>query len=144
MLFNIFMSQTLTDDFGGLHKNMNCTFPLTIKIPERRQWRHFVVFIVTFEHISHLFLVLLLLPQTMLLFSGYRGLDPAFLHVKILYESLKTKRRVWINFPFLNCLIKKTFFTVKLEHKYKRNKNKNNNWKFSKLSKLQLMHFALW
>ena len=22
------MRQTLTDDFGGLHKNMNCAFPL--------------------------------------------------------------------------------------------------------------------
>ena len=27
VLFNIFMRQTLTDDFGGLHKNMNCAFP---------------------------------------------------------------------------------------------------------------------
>ena len=29
VLFNTFMRQTLTDDFGGLHKNMNCAFPLT-------------------------------------------------------------------------------------------------------------------
>ena len=28
---------------------------LTVKTPKRRQWRHFVVFIVNFEHISHLF-----------------------------------------------------------------------------------------
>ena len=28
VLFNIFMRQTLTDDFWGLHKNMNCAFPL--------------------------------------------------------------------------------------------------------------------
>ena len=28
VLFNIFMRQTLTDYFGGLHKNMNCAFPL--------------------------------------------------------------------------------------------------------------------
>ena len=34
---------------------------LTIKIPERRQWRHSGVFIVKFEHISHLVLVFLLL-----------------------------------------------------------------------------------
>ena len=26
MLFNIFMRQTLTNDFWGLHKNINCTF----------------------------------------------------------------------------------------------------------------------
>ena len=34
---------------------------LTIKTPERRQWRFSGVFIVNFEHISHLVLVLLLL-----------------------------------------------------------------------------------
>ena len=28
VLFNIFMKQTLTDDFWGLHKNMNCAFSL--------------------------------------------------------------------------------------------------------------------
>ena len=28
MLFHIIMWQTLTDDFLGLHKNMNCAFPL--------------------------------------------------------------------------------------------------------------------
>ena len=28
VLFNVFMRQTLTNDFWGLHKNMNCTFPL--------------------------------------------------------------------------------------------------------------------
>ena len=30
VLFNIFIRQTLTDDFWGLHKNMNCAFPLTM------------------------------------------------------------------------------------------------------------------
>ena len=29
VLFNIFMRQTLSDDFWGLHKNMNCAFPLS-------------------------------------------------------------------------------------------------------------------
>ena len=28
VLFNILMRETITNDFGGLHKNMNCTFPL--------------------------------------------------------------------------------------------------------------------
>ena len=32
---------------------------LTIKIPARRQWRHSGIFIVNFEHISHLVLVFL-------------------------------------------------------------------------------------
>ena len=34
---------------------------LTIKIPERRKWRRFGIFIVNFEHNSHLALVFLLL-----------------------------------------------------------------------------------
>ena len=34
---------------------------LIIKTPERRDWRRSGVFIVNFEHISHLILVLLLL-----------------------------------------------------------------------------------
>ena len=38
---------------------------LTIKIPERRQWRRSGVFIVTFEHILHLALVFLLLSLNM-------------------------------------------------------------------------------
>ena len=32
VLFNIFMRQTLTDDFWGLHKNINCAFPLSLII----------------------------------------------------------------------------------------------------------------
>ena len=28
MFFKIIMRQALTNDFPGLHKNMNCTFPL--------------------------------------------------------------------------------------------------------------------
>ena len=34
---------------------------LTIKTPEQRQWRHFSVFIVIFEHISHRVLAFLLI-----------------------------------------------------------------------------------
>ena len=34
---------------------------LTIKAPERRQWRRTGVFIVNFEHISHIALMCLLL-----------------------------------------------------------------------------------
>ena len=37
---------------------------LIIKTPERRHWRHSGVFIVNFEHISHLVLVFLLLTLT--------------------------------------------------------------------------------
>ena len=38
---------------------------LIIKTPERPQWRRSGVFIVNFEHISHLFLVFLLLTLNM-------------------------------------------------------------------------------
>ena len=41
-----------------------CT-KLTIKAPERRQWRRSGVFIINFVHISHLVLVFLLLTLNM-------------------------------------------------------------------------------
>ena len=34
---------------------------LTIKIPERRQWRRSGIFIINFEHVPHLVLVFFLL-----------------------------------------------------------------------------------
>ena len=43
---------------------------LTIKTPERRQWRHFGTFIDNFEHTSHLFLVFLLLTLNKLMLDG--------------------------------------------------------------------------
>ena len=46
---------------------------LTIKTPKRRHWRHCGVFMVNFQPMSHLFLVLLLLTLRRWLFAGYRG-----------------------------------------------------------------------
>ena len=43
---------------------------LTIKIPKRRQWCRSGIFIVNFEHISHLVLDFLLLTLNMLLPNG--------------------------------------------------------------------------
>ena len=43
---------------------------LTMKIPERRQWRRSGIFIVNFEHISHLVIVFLLLILNMQLPAG--------------------------------------------------------------------------
>ena len=43
---------------------------LTIKVPERRQWRRSGIFIVNFEHISNLVLVFLLLNLNMQLRAG--------------------------------------------------------------------------
>ena len=35
-LFNIFIRQTLADDFWGLHKNMNCAFPFKNTLDEEK------------------------------------------------------------------------------------------------------------
>ena len=48
---------------------------LTIKIPERRQWRCSGVFIVNFRHISYLSLVFQLLNLNRRLFSGMTNLN---------------------------------------------------------------------
>ena len=40
---------------GTLEKGVNCVLKLTIKTPERRHWLRSGVFIITFEHIGHLF-----------------------------------------------------------------------------------------
>ena len=45
----------------NIRKRAEICSNLKIKTPERRQWRRSGGFIVNFEHISHLFLVLLLL-----------------------------------------------------------------------------------
>ena len=44
---------------------------LTIKTPEQRHWHRFSVFIVKFEHISHLALAFLLLTLNMQLPAGF-------------------------------------------------------------------------
>ena len=44
---------------------------LTIKTPERRHWRRSGVLIINFEHISHLFLMLLLLALNKQMLPGF-------------------------------------------------------------------------
>ena len=48
---------------GNRNARLRCEIcsKLTIKIPERHQWRRFEIFIVNFEHISYLALAFLLL-----------------------------------------------------------------------------------
>ena len=48
-----------------LEQDVKYAHSLTIETPERHQWRHSGVFIVNFEHISHLLLVFLLLTLNM-------------------------------------------------------------------------------
>ena len=45
----------------NIRKKCEICLKLTIKTPERLHWRRSCVFIVNFEHISHLFLVFLVL-----------------------------------------------------------------------------------
>ena len=56
---------------------------LAIKTSERRQWRLSDVFIVNFEHISHLVLVFLLLTLNMQLLAGLDWNDPARINVPL-------------------------------------------------------------
>ena len=44
-----------------LEQGAKCVLSLTVKTAERRHWDRSAIFIVNFEHISHLFLVFLLL-----------------------------------------------------------------------------------
>ena len=52
---------------GNTRKKWEIFLKLTLKTPERRHWHRSGVFIVNFEHTSHLFLVFLLLPVICLL-----------------------------------------------------------------------------
>ena len=49
---------------------------LTIKTPERRQWCRSGIFIVNFEHISHLVLVFLLLTLSRQMRAGKEKKEP--------------------------------------------------------------------
>ena len=60
---------------------------LTIKTPERRHWRRYVVFTVDFEHISHLVLVSLLLTLSRM--ATWLGNPPY--HPEILEKFLRRK-----------------------------------------------------
>ena len=76
---------------------------LTIKIPERRHWSCFSVFIVNFEHISHLFLVFLLLTLSwqmpaglvFLMFSGVKKWNIGLNCVKKTYWFQRFTEKVY-------------------------------------------------
>ena len=61
---------------------------VTIKTPEQSQWRRSGVFIVTFEHISHLFLAFLLLTLNNLMLAG---IAPSHLLKKFSMENLNNR-----------------------------------------------------
>ena len=62
-LMNIYPDRNYMFKVNNRNTRTRCEIcsELTIKRPERRQWCHYDVFIVNFEHISHPVLVFLLL-----------------------------------------------------------------------------------
>ena len=58
-------------NYKNSRKRCEMCSKLTIKTPERRQGRRSGVFVVSFEHISHLFVVFPLLTLSMYLFAGF-------------------------------------------------------------------------
>ena len=71
---------------------------LTIKSSERRRWCRYGVFIVNFEHISHLFLVFLLLTYTSKCFLGWPGI-----WVHLLWRASLLKSNVLVVFRRIKC-----------------------------------------
>ena len=69
-IYHVYYSQSrfvllmMKGKFHDCRKKCEICSKLTIKTPERRQWRRSSVFIINFERISHLFLVFLLLTWT--------------------------------------------------------------------------------
>ena len=57
VLFNIFMRQKLADDFLGLHKNMNCAFPLKFALFNQGSLT-FLVYVKTNLKVFNLVLVI--------------------------------------------------------------------------------------
>ena len=72
----------------------------TIKTPERRHWRRFGVFIVNFEHISHLFLLLLLLTLNNYMLARLFSHISVFLNVNFNYEENFEKTKNYQSWKF--------------------------------------------
>ena len=80
---------------------------LTIKIPERRQWRHFGIFIVNFEHILQLVLVLLLLTHFITTFESFYKVLPC--------DKISPRGNFWrYNSSPLNLLYESSSFCLPL------------------------------
>ena len=75
---------------------------LTIKSPKRRQWSEYDVFIFNFQHISHFFLVFLLLAITgKYLLGGYVVHTPSW-HLLVQKHLWQYKNNVWNLFKVNN------------------------------------------
>ena len=74
MLAGILAESQNTKKEGTLEKDMRYVKKLTIKASERRQWGHSGAFF-SFEHMSQLFLALLLLTLSKGMFAGMETLE---------------------------------------------------------------------
>ena len=80
---------------------------LTIKVPKQCRWLDSGIFIVNFEHTSHLFLVFLWLILNIYLFAGYIGTEHncailiAWTCSKLTMQTTKTTSNQW--FHYLRC-----------------------------------------
>ena len=68
--FSACSRQTFTCSKSTICSKCEICSKLTIKSTERRQWPRFGVFVVNFEHISHLFLVSLLFTLNKEMLAG--------------------------------------------------------------------------
>ena len=91
----------------NIRKRREIWWKLTIKIQERRQWRRSAVFIVNFEHTSHLFSVFLLLTLNIEMLAGNCrdtlggtiGWEDGKIRIKS--RLIVYKRLTWAFFKFL-------------------------------------------
>ena len=76
---------------------------LTIKTPERRQWRHSDIFVVNFEHISHFVVVFLLLTLTRWMSAGYALVK--WLSSGIYFNPFMYNVEKWLNIHWKSCVV---------------------------------------
>ena len=121
---------------------------LSIKTPEQRQWRRSKVFIVSFEHIWHFFLVLLLLPLSRYMLAGtslvFPGLFP-FCEFFCFLLFPKWYHFIQVNTWFNNIEVLLFYFLMKLLHcphiffKYER----HNHLRYSLMGEVPLKTYSL-
>ena len=121
---------------------------LSIKTPEQRQWRRSKVFIVSFEHIWHFFLVLLLLPLSKYMLAGtslvFPGLFP-FCEFFCFLLFPKWYHFIQVNTWFNNIEVLLFYCLIKLLHcphiffKYER----HNHLRYSLMGEVPLKTYSL-
>ena len=80
-----------------------------MKTPERRQWRGSGIFIVNFEHISHLFLEFLLLTLNKQMLGGYFFFSKLTLFMFSGFERIVVEGEVFFLNPTEHSVSDRTF-----------------------------------